>query len=219
MICKFYEVGKYKEKINFYLFYGENEGQKIDVIQSNFNEFTKENTFKYNEKEIIENKQLLFENIYSKSFFENEKLILVSEVTDKIFDLIEQIISDNVSDVKIILIAKRLDKKSKIRNLFEKEKIALIVPFYEDSPQTLITIAKKISQSKNLTGKTTDYLMTIEIIFKIEKGNEKKTLIKKEEFLIKNFSDKFEENKLEKTKKESLVNSMVNELIIQLSRI
>ena len=144
MICKFYEVGKYKGKINFYLFFGENEGQKIDVIQSNFNEFTKENTFKYNEKEIIENKQLLFENIYSKSFFENEKLILVSEVTDKSVDLIKQIISDNISDVKIVLIAKRLDKKSKIRNLFEKEKIALIVPFYEDSPQTLITIAKKI---------------------------------------------------------------------------
>lgn len=144
MICKFYEVGKNKEKINFYLFYGENEGQKIDVIQSNFNEFTKENTFKYNEKEVIENKQLLFETIYSKSFFESEKLILISEVTDKFFNLIEQIISDNVSDVKIILIAKRLDKKSKIRNLFEKEKIALIVPFYEDSPQTLITIAKKI---------------------------------------------------------------------------
>ena len=144
MICKFYEIGKYKEKINFYLFYGENEGQKIDVIQSNFNEFTKENTFKYNEKEIIENKQLLFENIYSKSFFENEKLILVSEVTDKSVDLIKQIISDNISDIIIILIAKRLDKKSKIRNLFEKEKIALIVPFYEDSPQTLITIAKKI---------------------------------------------------------------------------
>ncbi len=144
MICKFYEVGKYKGKVNFYLFYGENEGQKIDVIQSNFNEFTKENTFKYNEKEIIENKQLLFENIYSKSFFENEKLILVSEITDKSVDLIKQIISDNISDVVIILIAKRLDKKSKIRNLFEKEKIALIVPFYEDSPQTLITIAKKI---------------------------------------------------------------------------
>ena len=144
MICKFYEVGKYKGKINFYLFYGENEGQKIDVIQSNFNEFTKENTFKYNEKEIIENKQLLFENIYSKSFFESEKLILVSEVTDKSVDLIKQIILDNISDVKIILLAKRLEKKSKIRSLFEKEKIALIVPFYEDSPQTLITIAKKI---------------------------------------------------------------------------
>ncbi len=144
MICKFFEVGKYKKKINFYLFYGENEGQKIDVIQSNFNEFTQENTFKYNEKELIENKQLLFESIYSKSFFESEKLILISETTDKIVDLIEQVISDNLSDVRIILIAKRLDKKSKIRNLFEKEKITLTVPFYEDTPQTLLSIAKKI---------------------------------------------------------------------------
>ncbi len=151
MICKFYEIGKYKEKINFYLFYGENEGQKIDVIQSNFNEFTKENTFKYYEKEVIENKQLLFESIYSKSFFESEKLILISEVTDKIFDLIEQIISDNVSDVKIILIAKRLDKKSKIRNFFEKEKKVIIVPFYEDTTQTLITIAKKILNENKIS--------------------------------------------------------------------
>ena len=144
MICKFYEVGKYKGKVNFYLFYGENEGQKIDIIQSNFNEFTKENTFKYREKEVIENNQLLYENVYSRSFFENEKLILISDVTDKIFDLIGKVISDNVSDVVIILLAKRLDKKSKIRNLFEKEKITLIVPFYEDTLQTLNSIAKKI---------------------------------------------------------------------------
>ena len=144
MISKYYEINKFKKKINFFLFYGENEGQKIDVIQSNFNEFTKENTFKYSEKEIIENNQLLFENIYSKSFFENEKLILISNVTDKIFDLIGKVISDNVSDVVIILLAKRLDKKSKIRNLFEKEKITLIVPFYEDTLQTLISIAKRI---------------------------------------------------------------------------
>ena len=144
MISKYYEINKFKKKINFFLFYGENEGQKIDVIQSNFNEFTKENTFKYSEKEVTENNQLLLENIYSKSFFENEKLILISNVTDKIFDLIGKVISDNVSDVVIILLAKRLDKKSKIRNLFEKEKITLIVPFYEDTLQTLNSIAKKI---------------------------------------------------------------------------
>ena len=144
MISKYYEINKFKKKINFFLFYGENEGQKIDVIQSNFNEFTKENTFKYREKEVIENNQLLFENVYSRSFFENEKLILISDVTDKIFDLIKKIISDNLNDVVIILLAKRLDKKSKIRNLFEKEKITLIVPFYEDTLQTLNSIAKKI---------------------------------------------------------------------------
>ena len=144
MISKYYEIKKFKNKINFFLFYGENEGQKIDVIQSNFNEFTKENTYKYSEKDIIENKQIFFENIYSKSFFENEKLILISDVSDKILNLMQEIIESNMNDVVIILIAKRLDKKSKIRNYFEKEKKILIIPFYEDTAQTLLSIAKKI---------------------------------------------------------------------------
>ena len=109
---------------------------------------------------------------------------------------------------------------SEINNLVEKKLIKFLNRNVNNKfIITTISSYKKISQSKNLPGKTTDYLITIEIIFKIEKGNEQKTLIKREEFLIKNFSDKFEENKLEKTKKESLVNSMVNELIIQLSRI
>ena len=109
---------------------------------------------------------------------------------------------------------------SEINNLVQKK----LIKFQNrnDEKKFIITTTssyEKISQSKNLSGKTTDYLIIIEIIFKIEMGNEQKTLINKEEFLIKNFSDKFEENKLEKTKKESLVNSMVNEFIVQLSRI
>ena len=109
---------------------------------------------------------------------------------------------------------------SEINNLVEKK----LIRFLNRNVNkkfiiTTISSYKKISQSKNLTGKTTDYLITIEIIFKIENEKEQKTLINKEEFLIKNFSDKFEENKLEKSKKEILVNSIINELIIQLSRI
>ena len=144
MISKFFEINKYKEKVNFFLFYGENEGQKEDIIKSNFNSFTKENTFKYYEKDIIQNKQPFFDQIYSKSFFENEKLILIYDVTDKILELIEETIDSNISEIKIILLAKKLDKKSKIRNFFEKNKEILVVPFYEDTIQTLITIGKKI---------------------------------------------------------------------------
>ena len=129
-------------------------------------------------------------------------------------------IYSNKNDYNFSIEKINFEGNSEINNLVEKK----LIRFQNRNVNkkfiiTTISSYKKISQSKNLTGKTTDYLMTIEIIFKIEKGNEKKTLIKKEEFLIKNFSDKFEENKLEKTKKESLVNSMVNELIIQLSRI
>ena len=144
MISKFFEINKYKKKVNFFLFYGENEGQKEDIIKSNFNSYTKENTFKYYEKDIIQNKQPFFDQIYSKSFFENEKLILMYDVTDKILELIEETIDSNISEIKIILLAKKLDKKSKIRNFFEKNKEILIVPFYEDTIQTLTTIGKKI---------------------------------------------------------------------------
>ena len=129
-------------------------------------------------------------------------------------------IYSNKNDYNFSIEKINFEGNSEINNLVEKKLIRFLNR--NVNKKFIITTNssyKKISQSKNLTGKTTDYLITIEIIFKIEKGNEKKTLIKKEEFLIKNFSDKFEENKLEKTKKESLVNSMVNELIIQLSRI
>jgi len=144
MISKFYELAKFKDKINYYLFYGDNDGQKLDTIENNFKKFTKENTYKYSEKDILGDSKIFLENLYSKSFFEKEKLIIISDVTDKILTLIQENFETKIEDIIIILIAKKLDKKSKIRNFFEKEKNLVIVPFYEDTPQTLISIAKKI---------------------------------------------------------------------------
>ena len=144
MISKFFEIGRFTKKINLFLFYGENDGQKLEAIGTNFSHFTKENTFKYYEKDILENKQLLFENINSKSFFENEKLIIITEITDKFLNIILEVRESNLDEVKIILLTKKLEKKSKIRNFFEKEKKTLIVPFYRDTTQNLITIARKI---------------------------------------------------------------------------
>ena len=150
MISKFYELIKFKNKINCYLFYGENDGQKLDTIENNFNNFTKENTYKYSEKDILADTKIFLENLYSKSFFEKEKLIIISDVTDKILSLIQENLETKIEDVIIILLAKKLDKKSKIRNFFEKEKNFVVVPFYEDTPQTLISIAKKILNENNI---------------------------------------------------------------------
>ena len=76
----------------------------------------------------------------------------------------------------------------------------------------------KVSQSKNLSGKTTNYLVIIEITFRIKKANDLNTLKFKEEFLIKNFSNKFEESNLEKIKKENTVDLIINRLISQISQ-
>ena len=150
MISKFYEIEKYRDKISHYLFYGQNEGQKLDTIETNFNNFTKENTYKYSEREVLANTQIFFDNLYSKSFFEKEKLIIISEVTDKILSLIIEIIETKTQGIVLILMAKKLDKKSKLRNFFEKEKKVIIVPNYQDTPQALITIARKILNENKL---------------------------------------------------------------------
>ena len=76
----------------------------------------------------------------------------------------------------------------------------------------------KVSQSKNLSGKTTNYLVIIEITFQIKKGDKLNTLKFKEDFLIKNFSNKFEESNLEKIKKENATNLIINSLISQISQ-
>ena len=76
----------------------------------------------------------------------------------------------------------------------------------------------KVSQSKNLSGKTTNYLVIIEIAFQIKKGDKLNTLKFKEDFLIKNFSNKFEESNLEKIKKENATNLIINRLISQISQ-
>ena len=129
-------------------------------------------------------------------------------------------IYSNKNDYNFSIEKINFEGNSEINNLVEKKLIRFLNrDVNKKFIITTISSYKKISQSKNLTGKTTDYLITIEIIFKIENEKEQKTLINKKEFLIKNFSDKFEENKLEKNKKEILVNSIINELIIQLSRI
>ena len=77
---------------------------------------------------------------------------------------------------------------------------------------------EKISQSKNLSGKTTDYLVVIKTNFEIKIDNKIKTLIFMEEFLIKNFSNKFEENNFEKIKKENSIDLIINNLITQISQ-
>ena len=183
MISKFYELAKFKNKINYYLFYGENDGQKLDTIESNFKNFTKENTYKYSEKEILADTRIFLESLYSKSFFEKEKLIIISDVTDKILSLIQENLETKVEDIIIILIAKKLDKKSKIRNFFEKEKNLIIVPFYEDTSQTLISIAKKIL-NENKLNLSQEHLNLI-----IEKSQGDRINLKNELKKIINFSE------------------------------
>ncbi len=150
MIIKSYELNKINlKKNNIYLLYGENEGLKNKAINDIFKEFSK-NNYKYDEKEILDNKENFFNNIFSKSFFETKKIIIILRSSDKIVNIIEEIFEKNIEDTKIILLANILEKKSKLRLLFEKNKNIICIPFYADNNQTLSNIVNSYFKEKKI---------------------------------------------------------------------
>ena len=151
MIVKSFELDKVKLQTQFFLFYGENQGHKNEIIKNKFQIRYKKNTYHYDENEILNNKENFFNNILSKSFFEDEKLIIISRATDKIFDIVEELIEKNISDLIIILDASLLEKKSKIRKLFEKGKETVCVAFYEDNIQTLSGITNNFFRTNKVS--------------------------------------------------------------------
>jgi len=152
MIIKSFEISKINfNKNNFYLLYGENEGYKNEVIKKYFEKIYPNSIYRHDENQILDDKDEFLNGLLSKSFFDIKKLIIISRVSDKIVDFIEEIISKNIKDITIILSAKILEKKSKLRNFFEKEKKIICVPFYADSNQTLNSIVLKFFKEKKIS--------------------------------------------------------------------
>ena len=138
MIIKNFELERIKKSnLSLYLFYGQNEGLKKEVLENCFIKNFKGLVEKYDEKEVIENQEEIYSKIFNKSLFEKEKIILISRTSDKIVDFIERILEKNVSDIKIICLSEILEKKSKLRNLFEKDSKLICIPFYADDNKKL----------------------------------------------------------------------------------
>ena len=129
MIIKSYEIDKIElSKTNIILLYGQNQGAKEEVISKIVNK-KKQFLNKYDEKEILENSNKLYDNILSKSLFESEKIIQINRSTDKIYKIIEYLENKNLNGILLIIEASVLDKKSKLRSFFEKNKKYLCIPF------------------------------------------------------------------------------------------
>ena len=151
MIVKSFELPKIKLKdYKFYLFYGDNEGLKEETIKNLFEENYQDKIHRYEEKEILDNINDFFNSVLTKSFFDNEKLIIINRTTDRVREVIEELIKKNPEDISIILNSKNLEKKSTLRKLFEKEKTIVCVPFYEDNNQTLNSIINLFFRSKKI---------------------------------------------------------------------
>ena len=152
MIIKAYEHQKIKKiKNNIFLFYGENDGYKSHVINSIFIDNYKGNVERFDESEILNNFENFISSLINKSFFDDLKLIIISRVSEKIVKLIDELLDRKINDVTIVLNASSLEKKSKLRSIFEKDKKLICVPFYKDDNRTLVQLANNFFKNNKIS--------------------------------------------------------------------
>ncbi len=149
MIIKSYEIKKKNlDLYNIYLLYGKNDGLKKEVINSINKD--KNEVQKYDQSEILENQDNFFNNIFSGSLFSNKEIIIIKRATDRLINIIEKINSKKTRDLQIIIDADALEKKSKLRILFEKDKKLICIPFYPDTDQTLLQLTGNFLRNKKI---------------------------------------------------------------------
>ncbi len=149
MILKTFELNKIPDKTNFFLLYGKNEGLKTDCI----NQILKKNNgkvFNYDEKQILDENVSFYENILSGSLFEISKIKIINRASDKIFEIVHDLIDRNITNIKIIINAGVLETRSKLRSLFEKDKNLICIPTYPDNEDTLSKLTTAFFRKENL---------------------------------------------------------------------
>ena len=151
MIIKSFEINKIKfSKFKSILIYGLNKGFKEEVIKLNILADFKGEILRYEESEILENEDTIIEEFINGSLFDKKKIIIISRSSNKIYGFIDNFLGRDISDIQIILNADNLDKKSKLRTLFEKNKNLLCIPFYEDNNQSLSISAINFIKEKKI---------------------------------------------------------------------
>jgi len=152
MILRSFEVDKINLDIhNYILLYGKNEDAKNDEILKIINTQKEASVARYDEKQIFDNNEMFFNNIFSKSLFDDKKIIIINRTTDKILKIIEDLLEKSLTDISLIINSDSLEKKSKLRSLFEKKKELICVPFYPDTPEFLSKYAQNFLKKKNIS--------------------------------------------------------------------
>ena len=139
-----------KNNVSYYLLYGLNSGLIEETINNTLKQNYPKNIYNYDENEIILNINNFEESILNESLFDNEKFIIINRSTDKIKNIIEEIIEENTEGITIVLKSDNLEKKSKLRNFFEKGKKTITIPFYEYNNQSLRSLPLNFFKEKKI---------------------------------------------------------------------
>jgi len=151
MIIKSYELETFKiQNIDYFLFYGPNTGLIEEIINKVFKPIFTKNIINYDEGELLDNIHSFKEMIFNKSFFDDKKFIIINRASNKILNIIQELVDSKITDLKIIIKAGTLEKKSKLRDYFEKHKSTVITAFYEDNYRSLQSMVQKIFKEKKI---------------------------------------------------------------------
>ena len=182
MIIKNFELDKINIKnFNLFLFYGDNQGFKDEIVEKICQQKDLKKTL-YFEKEVLSNTENFLNSISTKSFFENEKIIVIKNATDKLKEIINDIYELQNPDITVILISDLLEKKSKLRNFFEKTNNVICIPFYPDEHKDLNIIANNFFKKKDIKISQ----QTINLI--IDRANQSRQHLNNELQKIENFA-------------------------------
>jgi len=151
MILKYFDFKKINLKTQkFILLYGNNQGHKEEFLNENLKPILPKNIYSYDETEVLKNIDDFQQTIFNKSFFDNDKLIIINRISEKSLKIIEEISNKEFNDIFFILLGGSLDNKSKIRKFFEKEINTICIPFYEDNIQSLNLFAQKFIKERKI---------------------------------------------------------------------
>ena len=151
MIKKFNDLKKADiENKNYFLTYGKNNGIQDEILHNYFIKDYSKNLLKYEEVEFIDNYDDIVEGLLTKSLFEDNKLIIISRVTDRILKYFEAILNKDISNIKFFLRTGVLEKKSKLRSFFEKNNKVIVIPVYEDDYRSLYSFIEKFLSANKI---------------------------------------------------------------------
>lgn len=184
---------------NLFLFYGENLGLKNELKDKIKFQNKNAEIINLSQDDIINNIDNFFNEILNISLFDEKKIYFINQVNDKILDAIK-IIEPKIDSQKFYLISESLDKRSKIRNYFEKSNNCGVVACYIDNEISFKKII--IERLKNYKGVTTENVNLIS-----DKCNLNRDKLNNELDKIYTF---FLEKNIDRNKLEILLDNKIN---------
>jgi len=184
---------------NLFLFYGENLGLKNELKDKIKFQNKNAEIINLSQDDIINNIDNFFNEILNISLFDEKKIYFINHVNDKILEAIKKI-EPKIDSQKFYLMSELLDKRSKVRNYFEKSNNCGIVACYNDNEISFKKII--IERLKNYKGVTTENINLIS-----DKCNLNRDKLNNELDKIYTF---FLEKNIDRNKLEILLDNKIN---------